>query len=359
MTEMPHRSSLVAEVTEILRRGIQLGEWTDPLPGELAWCERLKVSRTTLRAALDVLRREGWIVASRGRRMRLANRPPPIARMSKSRVVGLFSVQPTHMLSSFSHFMISELQEGLHDDGYKLEVHADARFGLRNPSRSLTSLMSQTRANCWVTLPPTDACMRWFMDHRVRCLVLGSCDWSYAFPSVDVDLRAAARHAVGTLRGRGCSSIALIVADVKAIGQSAIEQGFRDSLPGVETESQIIRVPDVVADIKARLDSLLASTNRPSALLVARPKHVLTVMSHLAVSGILVPRDVSVICLGHDPYLDNLTPSIAHYTFSWKSFARRVSVLVRELADTGSLPCRSHLVMPQFRSAETLLSATS
>jgi len=356
--ELPQRSSLVTQVTEILRHGIERGEWSDPLPGELALCERLKVSRTTLRGALDILRREGWIVASRGQRMRIARRTRRTASPMGSKVVGLLSVLPSHLLSSFSHFVISELQESLHDAGYKLEVHAHRRFRARNPARSLSNLMEHTCAACWVLLPPTTACMRWFADHRVRCVVFGTGDWSSTVPSVDVDLRAVSRHAVGLLRGRGHTRIALIVTDLASPGRSAIEEGFRQSFPRArmlsEAEPFIVRVPDALAEMKTTLDSIFASPNRPTGLLVARPKHVLTVMSHLASKGIGVPRDVSVICLGHDPFLDNVTPSVARYTFNWKSFARRLAVMVRQLADTGSVPRWEILVMPQFQQGETL-----
>jgi len=358
MAAIPHRSSLVAEVTEILRRGIEVGEWKDRLPGELSLCERLKVSRTTIRGALGVLKCEGWIIVSQGRQMQIAQRLPRAAARTSSKVVGLLSIQPTHMLSSFSHFVISELQDYLHGAGYSLEVHADLRFAARHPARSLSQLKMHSRAECWVLLPPTTACANWFADQRTRCLVVGSREWSATFPSVDVDLHAVSRHAVGILLGRGHSCIALIVTKVAGPGQNSIEEGFRQGFPNKSGDDaakpMVIRVSDVVSEIKTTLASMLASSDRPTALLVARPKHVLTVMSHLAITGVRVPQDVSVICLGHDPYLDNLTPTVAHYSFNWKSFARRVSVLVRELVDSGNLPCREHLVIPQFKPGETL-----
>ncbi|MBI4024579.1 MAG: substrate-binding domain-containing protein [Verrucomicrobia bacterium] len=357
MNEIPQRSSLVSQVVKILRRELQRGEWVDCLPGELTLCDRLKVSRTTLRAALRILRREGRIVVSQGRRMRIACRSSIRTAPKGTNVVGFLSVLPVHKLSSFSHFLINALQEYLRDAGCQLEVHAHQRFGSSNPSRSLTALMANTRAECWLLMAST-MCMQWFAARRIRCLLVGSCGASLAFPSIDVNSHAILRHAVGILRGRGHSRIALMVTDVNLPGQVSIEEDFRRGFARAPDAARIrpivVRTPDKVADIQASLDSLFAAPRRPTGLLVARPKHVLTVMSHLADSGIRVPRDVAVICLGYEPFLDNLTPSVAHYTFNWKSFAKRLSAMARQLADTGNLPHRENLVMPRFKDGGTL-----
>src|ERR1043166_1469544 len=92
----------------------------------------------------------------------------------------------------------------------------------------------------------------------------------------------------------------------------------------------------------------------PDGLLVERPKHVLTVMSHLTSAGIQLPRDVSLISLSHEPFLDNVTPSIAHYEVRWTTFARRLFRMVVQLAETGTPSPSQVLMMADFREGETL-----
>src|SRR6185503_7916079 len=71
VTEIARRPSLVDAAVGILRRDLQSGIWREYLPGEHRLCERLQISRPTLRHALEMLRREGLIEVSQGRRRRI------------------------------------------------------------------------------------------------------------------------------------------------------------------------------------------------------------------------------------------------------------------------------------------------
>ena len=68
MHSLLHRKSLVSQTADVLRQDLQHGLWPGRLPGELELCQRLQISRTTLRAALEVLTREGLLSSSQGRR---------------------------------------------------------------------------------------------------------------------------------------------------------------------------------------------------------------------------------------------------------------------------------------------------
>jgi GntR family transcriptional regulator len=57
------------QIQRVLRSKIETGEWApnDRMPTEMALVERFRVSRTTIREALDTLTRDGLIVRQRGR----------------------------------------------------------------------------------------------------------------------------------------------------------------------------------------------------------------------------------------------------------------------------------------------------
>lgn len=59
MVSVPRRISRAAQVLEILRHGLRMHEWSERLPPEKVLSAQLQVSRSTLRAALEMLRREG------------------------------------------------------------------------------------------------------------------------------------------------------------------------------------------------------------------------------------------------------------------------------------------------------------
>ena len=66
----PDRSSTVplwSQVYDDLRRRIDLGEFPETFPGEIALTEQYEVSRHTIREALRVLRDEGIVRSERGR----------------------------------------------------------------------------------------------------------------------------------------------------------------------------------------------------------------------------------------------------------------------------------------------------
>src|SRR5690348_13507187 len=106
MTEIPQRSTLVAQTAGILRRSIEQGEWATHLPGERALCERFQVSRITVRAALDTLRREGWIEGSKGRCNRIVPGSKSRKPIPQSKVIALLSPVPYHRLSPFPLYVM-------------------------------------------------------------------------------------------------------------------------------------------------------------------------------------------------------------------------------------------------------------
>lgn len=63
---------LWAQLRDDLRRRLEAGAFDDAFPGELMLAEEYKVSRHTVRAALQELRADGIVVTGRGRRPRIA-----------------------------------------------------------------------------------------------------------------------------------------------------------------------------------------------------------------------------------------------------------------------------------------------
>jgi DNA-binding GntR family transcriptional regulator len=91
--ELPRRTSLVAQVADILRRRLETGEWKERLPGEHSICEQLQVSRFTLRQALAILAREGRVRSQAGFGWRICPRPHSNESPAVPKRVGLlFSV---------------------------------------------------------------------------------------------------------------------------------------------------------------------------------------------------------------------------------------------------------------------------
>jgi LacI family transcriptional regulator len=359
--EVPRRLSLVAQATDILRRDLQRGEWTDFLPGEKSLCERLQVSRPTVRAALAALRSDGIIEIAKGRRARIVRKPRGVDGPS-SRVVVFLTGLAWEALESYTLFRISELRDHLQDAGYKLEVRADTRVHQKRPFKVLANLLDEVRACCWLLHTTNSDVQRWFHVRSVHAIVMGSPQPGIRFPSIDIDYRAVSRHAAGTLLGFGHRRINLLVRGSREGRDLATEQGFLEAFEKAghpDAAACILRHDGSVRNIRSLIGTALRSNEQPTALLVMNPGVVLTVVSQLLNSGVRLPQDMSLIALDDERYLRHLVPSVTRYRIDWNTYAAKLSRLVIELATSGTLMPRRILVMPRFEKGETVAAMSA
>jgi len=356
MNRLPQRLSLVAQTAAVLKDEIKAGRWTNRLPGEHELCALLHVGRVTLRSALTQLQREGWVRTSRGKRREIvprrhAGRLKPSDRVVFLTPVRLASLQP------FTIFWIDGLREHLAEEGYHLEVHEQPSCYSGRPERALVSLTSRLNPAGWVLSQSTARMQRWFSERAVPCVITGSRHAGVLLPSVDRDYRAISRHAAGAFLSRGHHRLAFVNPGPDLAGDFESEKGFKE---GVE-KSKVANVDCIitrhngsVADICTKLDTLLKRSTPPTAFLVSRPNHVLTVMSHLLERGLRFPRDVTLISRDDDSFLDNMVPSVARYALSPSLFARTISNLVVEMVRGGVVNPKEHRMMPRFVHGQTL-----
>lgn len=356
MNRLPQRVSLVAQTTAVLKEELQAGRWTRQLPGEKELCTLLHVGRVTLRSALDQLKREGWVRSSQGRRREIVGRRRVRTSRSSDRVVLLTPVRLVN-LQSFTIFWIDGLREHLATEGYHLEVHEHPACYSGRPDRALESLASRLNPAAWVLSQSTARMQRWFSQRMVPCVITGSRHDGILLPSVDRDYRAISRHAAGVFLARGHRHLAFLNPGPELAGDYESEEGFKEGVEKsqrLDTECFISRHNGSVADICAKLDALLKRSPPPTAFLVSRPNHVLTVMSHLLGRGLRFPADATLISRDHDSFLDNVVPSVARYRANPSVFARTISNLVIEVVRDGIVNPKEHRMMAELVSGQTL-----
>jgi LacI family transcriptional regulator len=352
----PQRSSLVAETVNVIRRAIESGMWRDHLPGERTLCGMWQISRPTLRCALDVLRREKLIEVGHGRRTRVLAKAAP--RRVRSLTVGLLSPDPLHEMPPFVLLWVDELRGQLAAAGHLMHVQVGrAGFGNKNPSRALDSLVSGTPAAAWVLYQTTDSMQRWFAEHHVPCVVIGSLFPGMSLPAVDRDYRAVCRHAVGMLRNRGHRHLALLLHKQRFGGDLESELGFEEGLASAHVRGvtgDILRHDGSNDDICRQLDAMLAMRQRPSAILIARSRFALTALTHLQRRGLKVPGDIALLCRDDDSFLDHVVPRMARYAVNPGAFAKQVFRMVMGLVQDGQLPHTDVKVVPSFVTRDSL-----
>jgi DNA-binding LacI/PurR family transcriptional regulator len=349
----PRRFALADLTAQSLRAALRAGQWQGFLPGERELSARLQVSRSTLRAALEELQREGLLEvdARQRRRIRLRQEEAPAAH---SRVIAVLSARPLLEMTTASVVMVDELREKLAQAGFRLVIHVQPSCFSAQPARALEALTERVPAAAWLLFGSLEPMQRWFVRRALPCLVVGSCVDGMDLPSVDADHRATCRHAGLLLRRKGHRQIALVRPEGDYGGDLDSECGLREAFTGTGAPAlRVLRHNGSAAHLVARLDAVLKGPNAPTAFVVARAVHALTVVMHLQRLGKRLPQEVMVISRDDESFLQHAVPRITRYSTQPEVFARRVSQAVRRIAEGGALPRRALRLMPAWIPGET------
>jgi DNA-binding LacI/PurR family transcriptional regulator len=355
MNRIPQRSSLVTQTADVIRDEIRSGRWSHWLPGEYELCAQLHVSRRTIRAALEQLGRQGILRCDQGKRREIIGRHSPHRQPASKRVV-LLMPMPLLSLSPFSVFLIDHLREHLAEDGYILETHASRVLYRAHMPQELENLEASLRPAGWVLLQSTEQMQRWFTERHRPSVVVGSRYQGVQLPSVDTDYGALCEHAVGRFLARGSRCLVLLNPDPEAAGDKKTREGFLEAAGKTklaDVRAEVVRHDGTVGSICARLTSLMARAQPPTAMLVSRPRHVLTVLGHLLRRGVRVPEDMAVISRDDDSFLEDVVPTVARYSRNPKVFASKVSGVVLQMVH-GARHFPDYKIMPSFVPGETL-----
>lgn len=354
MQAVPPRPSLITHSADFLREALLRGEWTEWLPSERTLCTRMRISRPTLRAVLAQLEREKVIGVVENKKRRILAAPSPGARAEPSRLIALLTPVPAQLMPPFVLFWVDALRELLAEAGYQLEVHASAHCFTAKPAGGLKKLAQRMQPAAWVLFRSTSAMQRWFAEQGLPTIIAGSCAEGVELPSVDVDYRATCRHAAGLLKQKGHQRIALLLPDSSHGGDAESEHGFHEALDATPVTPVVLRHQEGCAQLIACLDEALRQKAAPTAFLVARSIHTLTVITHLLRLGHRLPRDFAIVSRDDDAFLDHVVPRITRYAADPVKFARRLSKLVLELAQTGRTSTKPVRLMPDWRKGETV-----
>jgi DNA-binding LacI/PurR family transcriptional regulator len=358
MQRIPQRLTLVHQVEGILRDGIRGGQWTSFLPGEMELCQRLHVSRTTLRAALATLTREKWLRSARGQTRQIVKRSAPRAEAGGSGRILLLTGVPVDLLGGTPMFLLDELRQELAQAGFDPAVSAGRIWLAQRPEPALERLMRSCNPVACVLFSVTAAIQHWFMVRGLPCLVVGSCHPGVTLPNVEVDFQALGQHAAQQMISRGHRRIAVVVPALGMAGELKMVSGVlavTNEVDGVAV--RVVEHDGSPAMLRRRIEGLLQS-KPPTALLVAGAPYVVTVMTVLGRAGIRVPEEMSVISRDHEPYLDYLVPEPTRYRVPPVQFSRRLLRAMLALAQGGSVPLRSRLILPQFTLGRTLANVS-
>jgi DNA-binding LacI/PurR family transcriptional regulator len=258
-------------------------------------------------------------------------------------------------LSPLASFIIDAVRDNLAAADCTPQLHVSEACFSGRPERVLEKLVQEHPATAWLVFSSRDPMQRWFVRQRLPCLIMGSARPDVLVPSIDADHRAACRHAGGLFLRKGRKHIAIVLPAGAYGGDLDSEAGMQEALAGVPDASlRVLRHDGTANHLQGLLDDAVHSRNPPTAYLVARGVHVLTVMTYLLGSGKRIPHDAAVIARDNDPFIQAIVPAVSRYAINPAQFARRVSKAMRQLVETGALEPKPIRLIPSFLPGETV-----
>lgn len=329
MTLIPMRT-VSSQVASELLENIAKGSWKEWLPSERELCQQLQVSRSTLRAALRHLQKDGVLAANHGVGHRILAGSTTRSRQVSHSVAMLAPETISHMRPNTAHW-IEELKGQLHSLGYELRYHNNRNCYQAGAERALKRLLQRENHAVWILVLSNKTMQEWFVEKKIPCVVAGSHFEGVALPSVDFDFRAICRHAVGVLVGAGHKRLAFLTHKPRTAGDLESERGFHEGLKKSgrdDIEGTVAHHDESVEGIVNVVRRLMDRAERPTGLIVSNSNLLLTTITFLARRGLRVPEDISVICKDDALFLSHIVPEPARYVSDASAVAKKILTLV-------------------------------
>lgn len=351
------KSSLVEQVADALRREIESGACRGWLPTERALCEQLRVSRRTLRCALEQLKRHGLVSAHVGVGTRV-HEPRATAAEREGRAdasVGLLMPEPIDVLRPYVTLWIDLLKTELFEAGVALRVHAGRQYFRPGAAPALRRLVEQHPHACWVLALSHAELQRWFAAEALTAVVAGVPAPEANLPAVYVDSGALGRHIAGRMLALGHRRLVMLSESKPSPGAAAAEEGFLTGIAGAAgARGEVLRPEPTPAGYRRAVERVLRIRPRVTAVLSLNPLLGATVVTAVMRQGLRLPDDLSFATTYGDPFMRFLSPEPTRYTYQPAMFARKLARTVLQLVRGEPPSVRHASLIPTFVKGETL-----
>ncbi|MBK1826899.1 substrate-binding domain-containing protein [Haloferula rosea] len=338
-----------------MKSRIAQGDWSNDLPGERRIADTLQVGRDTVRLALQQLEKEGVISpAAKGtRRKVLIQQATDYDPSTHAIRVGLLSSKNLELLPQPTLLEVDRIRMALASLGGSLAVFSPSWFHSARPGKRLRELLKEEPCNAWILHRSSAAIQRSMEQTGTPCLIRGYPHEGITLPHLDIDWAAAGRHGAGALWRLGHRRVAVLTPPDALMGVQAAVHGISSlGEPGFEV---VVAEEDGTAEGTAKvLNRVFRSNKPPTAVIASRPRQTVTALSWLNLQGLRVPEEVSLLSLGHEPFLDHLLPEISGYWTSPEMVARRLVRRIEVLCQGHGRSGGNPWINPDFRKGKSI-----
>lgn len=300
-----HFLSAVDQLAAYLRERIQEGALDGEMPGVAQLARRLGVGTKTVVAALEILKNEGLLEAAGARkRNRITGR-------SKDRQVGLrvriLLYEPANLDYEYTVKIAFQLEQRGHRVSYAEKTLSELNFDVKRVAR----MVEKNDGDAWIILAGSRPVLEWFAAREVPTFALFGRQNGLAMASFATLKSPALAKALKRLVDLGHRRIVMLTREERRKPTVGLfEQRYLDELKRLGIEVGAYNLPDWENDrhsFHRCLDSLFRVTP-PTALLLSEPFLFFATQQHLLTKGLIVPKDVSLVCLDDHPAFDWFVP---------------------------------------------------
>jgi DNA-binding LacI/PurR family transcriptional regulator len=336
-------SSKVDQVAALLREEVKRGKWDQEIPGREALASDFGVNPKTIEKALGVLEREGMLVLKgRGRKRQIVS-----SKTTKNVLkISLLIYEKSDRVSLYHDELIHRISEL----GHVATIADKSMYELGMNLKRISAYVRTINTDAWIVSSGPRDVLEWFAKQPTPIFAEFGRNENLPISSVTIDKAPAMLIALRKLIALGHKRIVMLAReDRRKPIPGEVERLFLQELEAHGIKTGVYNLPDWANNIEAYhrcLDSLFSKTP-PTALFITEAPHFMTTLLYLSRRGIMVPRDVSLIC--HDPDLafSWCDPMAAHFNWDIGPVAKHVLSWVEKI-ESGNIPVKQSFVRAQL-----------
>lgn len=307
--------SRAEQAAEQLKQWLSDGSLGQELPGVETLAVECGVSPVTMRQALRILERDGFISnlgPGRGRTVQMSSQQRAKGR---SLQVAMLSSSGRESIDLGYRKLLDLFESELFSMGHRFFILPMTQQDLGYDTSRIIKRVEKEKVDLWVVDSAQAELLRWFASRPQPVFACGG--QFLDVPGIAATGSFAVPVTMDTVR-RLCQLGHRRIVCLKA-GSLRKNLPFRRTLFSTLEEAGIkasnYNLPDweeTAEGLHQLLDSLF-QVSPPTALIVASPVWMQGVLSFLALRGLKTPDDVSLVCERYDPGLAWCRPKITHF----------------------------------------------
>jgi len=323
--------------------------WSRYLPSERHLSEQYGVGRDQVHAAIVRLRDDGQLRIE-GKRNQILSAPADHQDADLIQQVVVLTSSPLAEANTLFLYVIDQLKSRLLPNGIQVSVEPSKLLQKENPDASLKVLVQSHGESVWLLHGASPSVQQWFLKQNLRCMVLGS--GVSSIPSLDIDHGASMHHAISVMhRCKWATDRLVFIRPARQlIGFERMEQAFVAS--GGETAlGRVIRYRDNPGDLIRCFEKIPWNNEpSPSGVIVASSRIAIRLASWLPTEvDLKVGRDVALLSIVDNIWLNHMHPSVAHYNMRSHRFTAPLIRMVMKMIKRDSLGKNQQLLIsPDF-----------